>query len=58
MARISKTMVSNSDKSERPCLVPDLKGNALFFTIENDVCCGFVVYGLYMLAQVPSKPTF
>ena len=42
MARTSKTMLNNSGKSGHPCLVPDL-----FFITENDVCCGFVVYGLY-----------
>ena len=37
----------NSDKSEHPCLLSDLKENAfIFFTIENNVCCWFVIYGL------------
>ena len=40
-------MLNNSGESGHPCLAPDLRGNALFFTIENNVCCGFIIYGLY-----------
>ena len=29
MARTSKTMLSNSSETGYPCLVPDLRGNAL-----------------------------
>ena len=47
VARISRTMLNNSGESEHPCLVPDLSGNALFFTIENNVCCRLVIYGHY-----------
>ena len=47
VARISRTMLNNSGESEHPCLVPDLSRNALFFTIENNVCCRLVIYGLY-----------
>ena len=45
--RTSKTMLNKSGEHGHPCLVPDLRGNGLFFTIKNDVCCGFVIYGLY-----------
>ena len=31
-ARTSRTMLNNSGKSEHPCLVPDLKGNAFSFS--------------------------
>ena len=48
LARTSRTILKSSGESRHPCLVPDLSGNSFsFFTIENDVCCGFVVYGLY-----------
>ena len=43
MVRTSKTMLNKSGKGAHHCLVPDLRRNTLFFTIENDICCGFVV---------------
>ena len=43
MVRTSKTMLNESGKGAHLCLVPDLRRNALFFTIENYICCGFVV---------------
>ena len=33
MARTSKTMLTNSGKSGQPCLVPDLRGSALSFSL-------------------------
>ena len=48
IAVASNPMLNNSGESGHPCLVPHLRGNVFrFSTIENDVCCGFVVYGLY-----------
>ena len=47
VTRTSKTILSNSGKSEHSSLVPDCKGNTLFFTIDNNVFCGFVIYGRY-----------
>uniref|UniRef100_A0A8D1JR44 Uncharacterized protein n=1 Tax=Sus scrofa TaxID=9823 RepID=A0A8D1JR44_PIG len=48
MAKVSKTMLNNSGESGHPRLVPDLNGNTLsFFTTENDVSCGFFIYGFY-----------
>ena len=47
VARTSKTMLNNSGKSGQSCLFPDNRGNAFSFSPKNDVCCGFVVYGLY-----------
>ena len=47
-ARTSKTMLNNSSESGHPCFVPDLRGECFqFFTIENNVCCGLIIYGLY-----------
>ena len=49
-------MLNNSGESGHPCLVPYHRLNALtFFTIENNVCCRLIIYGLY---YVPSMPIF
>ena len=48
VARTFRTMLKSSGETGHPCLVPDLSRNFFqLFTIENDVCCGFVLYGLY-----------
>ena len=48
VAKTSKTMLNSSGESGYRCLVPDFRGNYfLFFTIESDVCCGFVIYSFY-----------
>ena len=46
VARTSKTMLKNSGESRHPCSWFQREFFQLF-TIENDVCCGFVIYGLY-----------
>ena len=47
-ASTSKTILNNTSESGHPCLVPDLERAALiFFTIENNVYSGFLVYSLY-----------
>ena len=43
MARTSKIMLNNSGKSGYPCLVSNLEKYCQFFTIENNVFCGFVI---------------
>ena len=49
VAETSKTMLNNnSGESGQLCLVPDLNWKWFqFFTIEDDVGCVFVIYGLY-----------
>uniref|UniRef100_A0A8W4FQL9 Uncharacterized protein n=1 Tax=Sus scrofa TaxID=9823 RepID=A0A8W4FQL9_PIG len=47
MARTSNTMLSSCGKSRHPCLIPDLREFFQLFTIENNVSCGFVIYGFY-----------
>ena len=49
MAKTSKTMLNNSGKSSHPCPVPNIRGTILFFTTENDVCYGFVIYVLKLM---------
>ena len=44
-ARTSSTLLNSSGDSGHPCHVPDLRGKALFFPIENDICCGFFIDG-------------
>ena len=44
VAKTSKAMVK---KSRLPCVLPNLRENTLFFTIEYDISSGFVIYGLY-----------
>ena len=48
VAKTSKTMLNSSGESGHPCLIPDVRGNAfIFFTIENNVCCGLIIHGFY-----------
>ena len=55
--RTSNTVLNKSGKSECPCFVPDLKGNVLpLFSIETDVNCGLVIFGL-CYAEVHSPCT-
>ena len=52
MARTFKTMLNNCDESGHPCLVPDLRKCFQLLTTEDNVCCGFLVYGLYYASPV------
>ena len=45
--KTSKTVLNSSGESGHPCLVPDFMGNAFNFSIEDNVCCGFVIYSFY-----------
>ena len=47
MARISKSLLSNGDESEHPCLVPDLRANAFSYLSSMICAVGFSYYGLY-----------
>ena len=47
VAKTPRTMLNNSGESGHPFLVPDLRGCFQFFTIENNVCCRLIIYGLY-----------
>ena len=50
VAKTSKTMLNSSGESGRSCLCFQ------FFTIEDNVFCGFIIYGFYYV--VPSMPAF
>ena len=59
VAKTSKTLLSSSCESGHPCLVPDFRGKCFqFFIIEDNVCCGFVIYSFYYVEvwQVGSLP--
>ena len=45
-------MLNNCDESGHPCLVPDLRKCFQLLTTEDNVCCGFLVYGLYYASPV------
>ena len=48
VAKTSKTMLNPTGESGHPFVVPDFRENAFnFFTIEDNVCCGFVIYSFY-----------
>ena len=57
VARTSKTMLKKTENLHL-CLVTGFRINAVnFFAIENNVCCGFVIYVLYY-AEVYSFYTY
>ena len=46
--RTSRAMLNNSGESGHPCLIPDLREEWFqVFTIENNLCCRLIIYGLY-----------
>ena len=48
VAKTSKTMLYSSGESGHPYLAPNFKGKCFqFFTIEDNVCCGLIIYGFY-----------
>jgi len=56
MARTFSTVMNKSSENGHSYHVPDLRGKALFFTIEYDVSCWFSYMAFIMLRYVPSKP--
>ena len=47
VARTSSTVLNRSYERGHPCLVPDVSGKALFLSIDYDVGCRSLIYGLY-----------
>ena len=48
-AKTSNTMLNNSGKSGHPSFLPDLRGEALSFSIEDGISIGSFIYGFYDL---------
>ena len=46
LSRTCKPMFNSSGESRQVCLVPGLRECFQFFTIENNVCCRLIIYGL------------
>ena len=59
IARASKTMLNKSGNSGHPCLVPDLKGNAFYFSVLSMMLAiGLSYMAFIMIKYFPSVPTF
>ena len=58
-ARTSKIMLNKSNKSEHPCLIPDLRGNAFSFSpLSMMLAVGLSYVAIIMLRYFPSMHTF
>ena len=59
VAKTSKTMLNSSDESGHPCLVPDFRGNAFYFSpLRIMFAVGLSYIAFIMLRYVPSMPAF
>ena len=59
VARTSKTMLNNSDKSGHHCLVLDLWGNTFSLSpLRTMFTVGLLYMAFIMLRQIPAKLTF
>ena len=59
IARTSKTMLNKRNNSGHPCLIPDLKGNAFYFSVLNMMLAiGLSYTAFIMIKYFPSVPTF
>ena len=59
VAKTSKTMFNSSGESGHPCLVPDVRGNALNFSpLRIKFAVGLSYISFVMLRYVPSIPAF
>ena len=59
VAKTSKTMLNSSHESGHPCLVPDLRGNAVNFSpLWIMFAVGLSYIAFIMLSYVPFIPAF
>ena len=57
MAKTSRAMLNSSGESGLPCLVPDFRGNALYFSpLRIMFAVGLSYIAFIMLRYVPSIP--
>ena len=59
VAKTSKTMLNSRGESGHPCLVPDFRGNAFYFSpLRVMLAVGLSYIAFIMLRYVPSIPAF
>ena len=59
IARTCKTMLNESDESEYPCLIPDLRGNAFsFLPLSLILSVGLSYLAFLMLRYTLPMPSF
>ena len=51
-------MLNSSSESGHPCLVPDFRGNAFYFSLLRMFAVGLSYMIFIMLRYVPSMPAF
>ena len=59
VAKTSRAMLNSSNESGHPCLVPDFRGNAFYFSpLRIMFAVGLSYLAFIMLRYVPSIPAF
>ena len=58
VAKTSKTILNSSGEGGHACLFLTLGEVLSIFHLEDNVCCGFIMYDFYYLRYIPSRPAF